>query len=78
MQDVLRELVVEGRVITVDALLTPRAIAPSIVEGDGDYVMLVKGNQPQLYDDLHLVFHDANTSGDAGRRGDGGRRARAH
>lgn len=61
MQEVLQELVVAGRVITVDALLTQRAIAQSIVEGDGDYVMLVKGNQPQLYADLHLVFHDAPT-----------------
>jgi predicted transposase YbfD/YdcC len=58
MQEVLRELVVAGRVVTVDALLTQRAIAQSIVEGDGDYVMLVTGNQPQLYDDLHLIFHD--------------------
>jgi predicted transposase YbfD/YdcC len=61
MQEVLRELVVAGRVVTVDALLTQRAIAQSIMEGDGDYVMLVKGNHPQLYDDLHLVFHDAPT-----------------
>jgi predicted transposase YbfD/YdcC len=57
--EVLRALVVEGRVITVDAVLTPRAIAQSIVAGDGDDVMLGKGHQPQLYDDLHLVFHDA-------------------
>ena len=61
MQEVLRALVVEGRLITVDAWLTPRAIAPSIVEGDGDSVRLVKGNPPQLYDDLHRVFHDAPT-----------------
>jgi predicted transposase YbfD/YdcC len=61
MQEVLQELVVAGRVITVDALLTQRAIAQSIVEGDGDYVMLVKGNQPRLYDDLRVVFHHLPT-----------------
>lgn len=58
LEDVLRELVVEGRVITVDALLTQRAIADRIVQGGGDYVMLVKGNQPQLQHDIQLVFHE--------------------
>lgn len=61
LEDVLRGLVVEGRVITVDALLTQRAIADRIVHGGGDYVMLVKGNQPQLQHDIQLVFHEAHT-----------------
>lgn len=59
LEDVLQELVVAGRVITVDALLTQRAIAPRIVQGGGDYVMLVKGNQPQLQHDIQLVFQEA-------------------
>ena len=50
-----------GRGITVEAWLTPRAIAPSIVAGDGDDVRLVTGPHPQLYDDLHLVCPDAPT-----------------
>jgi predicted transposase YbfD/YdcC len=58
MEDVLRQLVLEGRVITVDALLTQRAIAHHIVQGGGDYVMVVKGNQPQLHHDIQLLFHD--------------------
>jgi predicted transposase YbfD/YdcC len=58
MEEVLRELVVAGRVITVDALLTQRAIAQHIVEGGGDYVMIVKGNQPQLHQDIDVVFQD--------------------
>jgi predicted transposase YbfD/YdcC len=61
LEDVLRQLVLEGRVITVDALLTQRAIAQHIVEGSGDYVMVVKGNQPQLYRDIHLLFQDVDT-----------------
>jgi predicted transposase YbfD/YdcC len=62
LEDVLRALVVEGRVITVDALLTQRAIAERIVHGGGNYVMLVKGNQPQLQHDIQLVFQEAHTS----------------
>ena len=58
--DVWRPLVVEGRVITVEALLTQRAIAPRLVEGGGDYVMVVKGNQPQRYHDIHLRFQDVD------------------
>jgi predicted transposase YbfD/YdcC len=52
----LRMLLVEGRVFTMDALLTQRAIAQAIVAGKGDYVMLVKDNQPQLRADIALVF----------------------
>jgi len=61
LEDVLRRLVIEGWVVTVDALLTQRAIADRIVHGGGDYVMLVKGNQPQLQHDIQLVFHEAQT-----------------
>ena len=60
LEDVLRELVVEGRVMTVDAVLTQRAVAERIVHGGGDYVMLVKGNQPQLQHDIQLVFHETH------------------
>lgn len=52
----LRGLVVEGRIFTMDALLTQRAIAQAILAGDGDYVMIAKENQPQLHQEIALVF----------------------
>jgi predicted transposase YbfD/YdcC len=52
----LRSLVLDGRIFTMDALLTQRTVAQTIVEGGGDYVMLVKGNQPHLEEDIALVF----------------------
>lgn len=61
LEEVLHHVVLEGRVITVDALLTQRAIAQHIVQGGGDYVMVVKGNQPQLHHDIHLLFQDASS-----------------
>jgi predicted transposase YbfD/YdcC len=64
LEDVLRGLLVEGRVITVDALLTQRAIADRIVQGGGDDVRLVKGNQPQLQHDIQLVFHETHALGE--------------
>jgi DDE_Tnp_1-associated/Transposase DDE domain len=53
---VLRELVLTGRVVTMDALLTQREVARAILDGGGDYLMLAKGNQPQLEQDLATVF----------------------
>lgn len=45
--ELLRQVVLEGRVVTMEALLTQRAIAQPSVEAGGDYVMVVKDNQPQ-------------------------------
>jgi hypothetical protein len=52
----LTGLVLEGRVFTMDALLTQREIAQTIVAGGGDYVMVVKENQPALHGDIALLF----------------------
>jgi predicted transposase YbfD/YdcC len=56
VETVLRQLVLPGRVFTMDALLTQRHVAQTIVDGGGDYVMIVKDNQPQLRADIELVF----------------------
>ena len=40
----------------MDALLTQRHVAQTIVDKNGDYVMIVKENQPQLRADIELVF----------------------
>jgi len=40
----------------MDALLAQRRVAQTIVEAEGDYVMIVKDNQPQLKADIALVF----------------------
>jgi predicted transposase YbfD/YdcC len=54
--ELLRHLVLEGRIVTMDALLTQRQIAQQIVDAGGDYVMVVKENQPQLLEDIATVF----------------------
>ena len=56
VETVLRQLVLKDRVITMDALLTQRHVAQTIVDEGGDYVMIVKENQPQLRADIELVF----------------------
>jgi len=49
---VLGQVVLENRIFTMDALLTQRHVAQAIVDGGGDYVMIVKENQPKLRDDI--------------------------
>ena len=56
VETVLRQLVLQDRVVTMDALLTQRHVAQTIVDGGGDDVMIVKDNQPQLRADIELVF----------------------
>ena len=56
VETVLRQLVLPGRVLTMDALFTQRQVAQTIVDAGGDYVMIVKNNQPQLRADIELVF----------------------
>jgi len=49
-------LLIEGRVLTMDALHTSRRADRTIHGRGGIYVMIVKANQPQLYDDIATVF----------------------
>src|SRR6266446_314793 len=56
VETLLQGLVLEGRVMTMDALLTQRHVAQTIVDRGGAYVMIVKENQPQLHADIALVF----------------------
>lgn len=61
----LLALVLEGRVVTADALLAQRALAQAIVARGGDYLLVVKGNQPGLRGDIELLFGDADLAGAA-------------
>jgi hypothetical protein len=54
--EAISQLVITGRVLTMDALLTQREIAQAIVDQGGDYVMVVKENQPRLHQDIATVF----------------------
>jgi predicted transposase YbfD/YdcC len=46
----------EGRVLTGDALYCQRCLCSALRRAKGDYLFLVKGNQPQLLEDLRLLF----------------------
>ena len=47
-------LVVEGAIITIDAMGCQREIAQKIIEKNADYVLALKGNQGSLREDVEL------------------------
>jgi predicted transposase YbfD/YdcC len=53
-------LVVEGAIITIDAMGCQRAIAQKIIEKKADYVFGLKGNQGSLRDDVDLFIAEQN------------------
>jgi predicted transposase YbfD/YdcC len=47
---------VKGHIVTIDAGGTYKDIAEKIVGKKGDYVLALKGNQPNLFEDVKLFF----------------------
>jgi predicted transposase YbfD/YdcC len=55
----LDAIAIQGKDITADALLTQRRLARYLVEDrQAHYHFTVKGNQPQLFEDIRLYFED--------------------
>jgi predicted transposase YbfD/YdcC len=53
---VLNALDLHGKIVTGDALFTQRELSKQIVEAGGQYVWLVKDNQPTLRADIERLF----------------------
>ena len=49
---------IHGAIITIDAMGTQTAIAEQIVEGGGDYLLALKGNQGTLHDGIIDYIHE--------------------
>src|SRR5215831_1235433 len=47
--EVLRLVDLKGAIITIDAMGAQKAIAAQIIDGEGDYVLALKGNQETLH-----------------------------
>jgi Transposase DDE domain len=52
----IRQIDWQGRVLTGDALYSQQALRAQVVEAGGDYVFIVKENQPTLLADSMQVF----------------------
>ena len=53
-----------GKVITADAMFTQRQLSAQIVESGGEYVWNVKDNQPQLREDIAILFENESSQTD--------------
>ncbi|MCY7284217.1 MAG: ISAs1 family transposase [Cyanobacteria bacterium CAN_BIN43] len=62
----LRLLEVKDCIVTIDAMGTQTAIAQLIVQREGDYVLALKNNQGNLFEDVQQIFAQAQASGFAG------------
>ncbi len=56
--ELLDQIDVKGAVVTIDAMGCQKAIAKKIIDGDGDYVLAVKENQPKLYKAIQAFFNE--------------------
>ena len=54
--NIVRQLDLQGVLVTGDAMFAQRDLSIQIVEAGGDYCWIVKENQPTLFDDLRLLF----------------------
>jgi predicted transposase YbfD/YdcC len=54
--DLIKRVDWRGRVFTGDALFCQRSICKQVVHLGGDYLLIVKENQPTLYEDIRLLF----------------------
>lgn len=54
--------------VTIDAMGCQKEIARQIIAQGGDYVLALKGNQGQIFEDVRLFFEDKTKGGFAGVR----------
>lgn len=58
--ELLQTLNIKGHIITIDAMGTQVKIAEQIIKQKGSYVLAVKGNQGNLYQEIVDYFSDAD------------------
>jgi len=58
VKDFLTTLLLQGRLISADALYTQRSVCQEVIAAGGDYLLFVKQNQPTLSQDLSLFFRE--------------------
>jgi predicted transposase YbfD/YdcC len=64
--ELLELLDLRGAVVTIDAMGCRKEIAADIIDGEGQYLRAVKGNQPHLYEEIGRAFDEALERGEPG------------
>lgn len=58
VKELIEMLDVKGMIITADAMHCQKETAKAIVENGGDYVLQLKSNQKNFYEDVYAMFDD--------------------
>lgn len=61
--ELLKLLDIKGSIITIDAMGCQKKIAETIIEKDADYVLALKGNQGNLFEDVKSLFEEEKKNG---------------
>ena len=64
--ELLKVLFFKGCIVTIDAMGCQKTIAKQIIEGGGDYLLALKGNQSTLAEQVEEVFAGADKVGYTG------------
>jgi len=59
--ELLKNLCIEGAIVTLDAMGCQKKIAEQIIEQKGDYILRVKANQGELHTEMESTFEQAET-----------------
>lgn len=59
----IEKLELKGTIVTTDALNTQKKAAAAIIQQKADYALPVKKNHKDLYNDIELLFEDADKKG---------------
>jgi predicted transposase YbfD/YdcC len=65
----LKTLVLEGKVIVGDAMFCQREVCQNILDSGGDYLIVVKDNQPTLLRGIASAFADTKAFSPLGPTG---------
>ena len=58
LPELLAMLALEGCTVTADAMHCQKATAQAILDRGGEYILALKGNQPELLDDVRTLLDD--------------------
>ena len=66
--ELLEALYIKGFLVSIDAMGCQKSIARQITAKDGDYLLMVKGNQPSLLEAIENAFVDQQAIAAVGRQ----------
>lgn len=58
VKDFLTPLLLQGRILSADALFTQHRVCQEVIAARGDFLFFVKQNQSNLYEDVSLFFRE--------------------